>query len=378
MKKILFCTPTALTKALGAPKVVVELAEGLRELGWDCDVRGRYDLDAAPGQAALSDEAYIQHLRRFLLDHAGEYDVVDYDHYCLPFPRSDFALQTLFVARSVLLAHHFDVIPIPVGRSLKAGLKQMILGGCERAASRQRTQRAHSTVQEADLVNVCNEEDKAELVRCGIDREKIVVIPFGISRSRRPLFDAVSSAVPKEPVVAFVGTFDYRKGAREFPALVERIVNAVPNARFRLLGTAGMFQTKAAVLAHFPVTLRQKIEVIPRFAPEELPSLLASCSVGIFPSYIEGMPFGVLEMLAASVPVIAYDSPGPPMLLPTEYLTTRGDFPAMSSSVVALLTNLETLGTARTWARKQSRQFCWERIAQKTNDIYVEWSHKEK
>ena len=71
---------------------------------------------------------------------------------------------------------------------------------------------------------------------------------------------------------------------------------------------------------YFPKKLRGYIEVIPQFHPDELPILLSSCSLGIFPSYLEGFAFGVLEMLAAALPVIAYDTPGAPMMVPEQYL----------------------------------------------------------
>ena len=365
MKKILFCTPAPLTKSLGAAKVVVELAEEMQELGWECQLLSIKDLAAESGQS-LSES-----LRHYLREHAAEFDVVDYDHNYLPFPRTEFAPQTLFVARSVLLAHHFDVIPIPGSQRLRSRAKRLICGDWERRASRARTQQAHKTVQAADLVNVCNEDDKAELMRCGVSGDKIIVIPFGISRSRRPLFDAISSEVPSKPVVAFVGTFDYRKGAREFSGIVQEIVAAVPEVGFRLLGTAGLFQTVAEVLAHFSSSLRQRIEVIPRYKPEELPALLSACSAGIFPSHVEGMPFGVLEMLAASVPVIAYNSPGPPMMLPPEYLVTRGDARAMGGKVISLLTDAAKLRNARIWAQQRSHNFDWVEIARTTENVYV-------
>ena len=135
-----------------------------------------------------------------------------------------------------------------------------------------------------------------------------------------------------------------------------------------------MFQTSAEVLAHFPAALHPKIEVIPRYLPEELPSLLASCSVGVFPSYIEGMPFGVLEMLAASIPVIAYDSPGPPMMLPPEYLVPRGDVTTMASKTAKLLKDKLELSQARLWAKKQSQHFQWPEIAKTTSETYTKLS----
>ena len=90
-------------------------------------------------------------------------------------------------------------------------------------------------VIQSDLVNVANNDDRVELMRRGITAEKIIVVPFAIGRDRRSLFDAVPVNPPEEPRVAFVGTFDYRKGAHEFPEIVQRVVAAVPNVRFRLL-----------------------------------------------------------------------------------------------------------------------------------------------
>ena len=91
--RILFCTPAPLTKSLGAAKVVVELAEEMRELGWECDLVSIRDL---ADQSGLS---MCKSLRGYLLEHAANYDVVDYDHEYLPYPRSEFSPQPLFVAR---------------------------------------------------------------------------------------------------------------------------------------------------------------------------------------------------------------------------------------------------------------------------------------
>ena len=276
------------------------------------------------------------------------------------------------MARSVLLAHHLETIPIPTGRGVKAQLGVLLKGRSRAQARRERVCRAQVTVEQADLVNVSNDDDKAELMRRGIPAEKIVVVSYGISRVRRLLFDQVSSVPPSSPVVAFVGTFDYRKGAREFPQIVQAIVDAVPSVRFRLLGAKGLYKTEREVLRHFSPRMATKMEVVLKFQPEELPQLLSACSVGVFPSYIEGMPFGVLEMLAASVPVIAYDAPGPPMLLPVEHLVPRGDARAMSKKIVALLEDSLGLAAARCSAKRMSRQFDWTRAAQETHNVYAQ------
>jgi hypothetical protein len=196
--RLLVCSPVELSKKLGGPKVVVELVEELQELGWDCTLLGLPDIfpDYASYQGESYGYIYAERLRDHLRQHAAEYDVVDYDHGFLPYPRTEFPVSTLFVARSVLLGHHFEVISIPGGRDLRSRLWSILRGRREKIRRKRRSQRAHATVMEADLVNVPSDDDKAELVRCGAPAEKVIVIPFGISRSRRPLFDAVSSNPP--------------------------------------------------------------------------------------------------------------------------------------------------------------------------------------
>jgi glycosyltransferase involved in cell wall biosynthesis len=371
--RILLCSPNKLSPELGAPKVVVELAEALRELDWTCDLLGPDDLITdSPGSKKMPRD-YPERLRDYLRESAHKYDVVDYDHEHLPYSREEFSPRPLFVARSVLLVHHLESISIPYkARSFKARIGHVAKRPFRRAHIQDRVKAATQTIQEADLVNVSNHEDKAELTRRGVGREKIVVIPFGLSRSRRPLFEAVSSEPPEKPVVAFVGTFDFRKGGVEFPSIVQRICEEVPDVRFRLLGTKGMFRTSHDVLARFPRSMTQRIEVIPTFRPEQLPALLSSCSVGVFPSYMEGFPFSVLEMLAASLPVIAYDAPGSPMMLPPEYLVPRGNSGALSAKIINLLTQASRLRAARLWAKEQSRRFCWSDAAKITNDLYLQ------
>lgn len=369
--KILFLSPVSPSRELGASKVVVELAEEMQGLGWECDVRGIRDILPDEVKERTDRHSLSEGLRQFMREHAADYDVVDYDHPYLPFARENFSKQTLFVARSVMLAHHFESYPIPTAQNWRSHLGSLIKGRARRRHLKAWIDQATLSVQEADLINVCNSNEKSELVRRGIPKEKIVFIPFGISRTRRPLFDAVPSTPPERPIVAFVGTFDYRKGANEFPKIVSLVSAAVPEVSFRLFGTAGMFSNAEQVLAHFPRRLRHRIEVTPKFDADDLPSLLAPCSAGVFPSYIEGFPFGVLEMLAASLPVFAYDVPGPRETLPAEHLTPPGDAQSMGVKVADLLTDHTKLSAARHEAKKISQQYTWAEAAKTTHEIYT-------
>jgi len=250
------------------------------------------------------------------------------------------------------------------------------LGGFIKARSRmqergKRVCRAQVALETADLINVSNDDDKVELVSRALPSHKIVVIPYGVSRARQPLFAQVSSDPPGKPVVAFVGTFDYRKGAQEFPRIVRAVLSAIPEAQFRFLGSKGLFKTEAEIRSCFPKSVQKHLDFILTYVPDELPHHLSSCSVGVFPSYMEGFPFGVLEMMASSLPVIAYNAPGPPMMLPPRCLVERGDWQGLSRKVVSLLSDQKKLTEERVWAKQQAQNFSWKSAAETTASIYI-------
>jgi glycosyltransferase involved in cell wall biosynthesis len=144
-----------------------------------------------------------------------------------------------------------------------------------------------------------------------------------------------------------------------------------PAVRFSLLGT-NMSATRAPEL--FAPEDRPSIEIVERFASDELPRLLADKTVGILPSYLEGFPLGVLEQLAAAVPTVAYDVPGPREMLAqfeSGMLTRAGDAVAFAEQVCRVL----SLGAAEyadlaARCRAVAERFRWRDIARDTLAVY--------
>jgi glycosyltransferase involved in cell wall biosynthesis len=368
--KILFCSPTRLDRTLGAPKVIIELAEGLRHLGCSCDLIGPKDIINGLIDGRHDPVRFGAALREYLLRHAHEYDVVDYDHEYLPYERSEFPASCLMVARSVLLHYHFSEISIPHPRTPRSIASQLVRRILSKGQNQDNRHRADMTGKQADLFVTLNSQDKESLVRAGYEADRISVVGLGLHPERFAALGQANIEIPPGNRIAFVGTFDYRKGCLDLPKIADAVIRQISGARFRLIGTQGLFKTKEEVLSHFPARLRPRIEVIPRFLPEELPGMLADCAAGIFPSYIEGFGFGVLEMLAAGLPVVAYDAPGPPDILPAQYLTPRGDLAATAEALVQLLGDPNRLRQARIDARNIARNFTWARAARQTLDAY--------
>ena len=370
MNRILLCSPVPLDPRLGMGRHWLELADSFRKLGWEAQAVGPQEIVVGP--IRVTPETFPRVLRDFLLRTAADYDVVEYDHAYLPYPRSDFAPGPLFVARCMLLHHHFVTTPLPPAPGIQSWLRHSLNARRRRRRLTRLVAQTDATVRQADLTVVCNDRDAIALARNGADPERIAVLPVGMTAGRLRQFAAVPDDLPDRPVVGFVGTFDPRKGMCEFPDLVDRVVRQVPGVVFRLLGTAGLVRDADGVRRYFPRRLWPRLEIYPRYDPDELPGLLAGISVGVFPSRVEGSPYGVLEMLAAAVPVIAYDAPGPNVMLPPEYLVPVGSVGDLADRVCDLLTDPDRLREARLWARDRVASFDWERVAMDTARVYLD------
>jgi glycosyltransferase involved in cell wall biosynthesis len=349
----------------------MELAEMLDLQGWQCTLHSGADFGLSAVHTAAERSEYAARLGAFLHEHSAEYDIVDFDHESLPFPRSQFDPNTLMVARSVLLVQHLDRLNLPRSRGPRSLVGRIMRGRRRARELAERITRADRTIGGADLINVSNDHDRIELLRRGVPGQRIAVLPYGLTPQRRALFDALPTDRPRRSIVAFVGTFDYRKGARDFPTIVRLIAAAVPDVRFRLTCTGGMCPDEASVRAFFPADLRDRLEVFPTVEPSQLPRLLSDCAAGVFPSYYEGFGLGVLEMLSAGLPVFAYDAPGPPMMLDADHLVAPGNVRELAEKLVTLLRDRQQLERERTWAIDRARQFDWTRVAEQTRSVYM-------
>ena len=371
MKRILFCSQVPLDLWLGTTRHWNELADCFRGLGWEAHLVGPNEIAGGPARVTL--ETFPQVLRDFLRRAAAGYDVVEYDHAFLPYPRSEFPRGPLLVARCMLLHHHFLTTPLPPAPGIQSWLRHSLNARRRRRRLTRVVAQTDATVRQADLTVVCNDRDAIALARNGADPERIAVLPVGMTAGRLRQFATVPDGLPERPVIGFVGTFDPRKGMCEFPDIVDRVVRQVPGVIFRLLGTAGMVRDADGVRRYFPRRLWPRLDVYPRYDPNELPGLLAGVSIGVFPSRVEGSPYGVLEMLASSIPVIAFDAPGPNVMLTPEFLVPIGDSTRLASRVIDLFADPAGLQVARRWARDRALEFNWERIGEQTARAYEDW-----
>jgi glycosyltransferase involved in cell wall biosynthesis len=232
---------------------------------------------------------------------------------------------------------------------------------------------SEATYRLCDQIIVPNADEAAFLGdRLGLG-EKTAVIGLGIEQRR---LEELSAARPEGDTggraIAFIGTWNARKGSHDWPAIVAGVRRLVADAPFVFLGTHVPEEELRRALRLDAGSL----EVVPSYSSEQLGGLLANVRAGALPSYIEGFGIGVLEKMAAGIPTVCYDVPGPRETMgrvDRRLLVPAGDTQAFAERLVELLqldeASYQRLGMR---CREVAAEFSWRVLARRTLAVYHE------
>jgi glycosyltransferase involved in cell wall biosynthesis len=114
--------------------------------------------------------------------------------------------------------------------------------------------------------------------------------------------------VPRLPTqLAFVGTWNRRKGDDVILGAMAEVARARPDVTLVIAGTLG---TEADVRDRFSAEARGRVRVVPRLDDAALRRLYHESALLLVPSRLEGMPFTMLEAMACGSPALAADNSG--------------------------------------------------------------------
>ena len=357
---------------LGAARVWMELAEEWQRAG---HVVEKYCLtDAFPKESpssvvsTLRTALFPRRAAAFLRQNASRFDVVDCLIGTLPFPKKALGFNGLLVARSVGLYLLYDEFLRDAQRRWPEKSRGTFLGRIFHGTLEGRFRRnADRAITVCDLLNVPNEDERRALAAEPSVHAPAVVEPYGLSdRFRDALGRAATPATTRLQAkkICFIGVWSFRKGSRDWPQLMEAIWQKQPQTEFLLLGT--MFDEET-VRADLRVSQPERVTCLPKYAATELPALLADCTLALFPSYIEGFGLAVIEQLAAGLPTIAYDVPGPRQILPPDLLTPSGDTEKMAGRAAEILAlPLADYAELASACRALAGRYRWDEIAAAT------------
>lgn len=161
-------------------------------------------------------------------------------------------------------------------------------------------------------------EDLADYVSLDINypREKIVIVRNPIDpQVFTPVGPSALSSDGKRTVL-FVGRLEERKGIHYLVDAIPKVVAAVPNVRFVILGDdtkngEGQKSVKAELMRSVQASgVESSITWIDRVPLETLPSYYRSADVCVVPSVYDNSPYTCLEAMSCGKPVIGTSAGG--------------------------------------------------------------------
>jgi glycosyltransferase involved in cell wall biosynthesis len=318
---------------LGAARVWIELTKEWSRAGHTVEKFCLTDAYPEPpgsrAGSALRQVLFPRKAAKYVREIGHRFDVIDCLIGVLPFAKNSLHFPGLLVARSVGLFRLYDRFLRQSARLWPTRQEGRWFGHLFHRFIQWRARiDSERSIRTCDLLNLPNEDERRELAADQTLHVPAIVEPYGLSDE---FLDALATAAApaagrlQAQKVCFIGMWGPRKGSREWPQIMAAIWQRHPAAKFIFLGT--MFEERV-VRSDLHAPHDDRISCQPSFVEQDLPSLLADCAIGIFPSHIEGFGLALLEQLAAGLPTIAYDVPGPRQILQTQrarLLTEVGD-----------------------------------------------------
>lgn len=133
--------------------------------------------------------------------------------------------------------------------------------------------------------------------------------------------------------------------------------------------TADRFLDHASRIA--ALGLAGRVEWLGLVPVDEMPRVMASADVCVYPSLYEGFGFPPLESMASGTPVVASNASCLPEVLgDAALLVEPTDVKGFGEAVESVLSNIEVRARLVTAGREHVRDFTWERCAERTMDVY--------
>jgi glycosyltransferase involved in cell wall biosynthesis len=206
--------------------------------------------------------------------------------------------------------------------------------------------------EHADLLVAASSFARDTLIANGVAESKIRVNPYGVDLER---FHPAQQSANPSPQLRFlsVGGINPRKGV---PILLSAWKKLQPtDAELWLIGDVS--ENVRSLIPDLP-----GLKILGRKSRGELPHLLRSCDVFVFPSYFEGFGLVLLEAMASGLPIIATESTAAPDLIGDSgagKLIQSGDVDQLIDAMKYFIENRHELRQFAQHAGDRAEEFDW-------------------
>jgi len=216
-------------------------------------------------------------------------------------------------------------------------------------------------MEKADRIIAVSHFTKRVIVeKYGINPDKITVVHnavYPIEEGR------------KQEIVLFLGRITIQKGAEFFLKAAQKVKDFEPDAKFVVAGTGDMLPQ--LISQSIDMGISDRVIFTGRLTEEEVKHIYGISSVYVMPSVSE--PFGItaLEAISAGTPTIASKTAGFSEAFNNCLRVDFWDTDEMANKIISLLRYDPLHRTLAKEGKKEIDLFTWDRVADKTIDVYM-------
>jgi len=203
--------------------------------------------------------------------------------------------------------------------------------------------------------------------------KRVIVDKYGINPDKISVAHNAVYPIPeghKQEIVLFLGRLTIQKGAEFFLQAAQKVKDYEPDARFVVAGFGDMLPS--LITQAIDMGISDKVIFTGRLTEDEVKHIYGISSVYVMPSVSE--PFGItaLEAISAGTPTIASKTAGFSEAFKNCLRVDFWDTDEMANKIVSLLRYDPLHKTLSHEGKHEIDLFTWDRVAEKTIDIYNE------
>ncbi len=233
----------------------------------------------------------------------------------------------------------------------------------------------HTPLYHADMVGALTKWEREELVKFGIKKDKITVIPNGVDVEK---YSKGNTDFLKErygikgKVLLFVGQTIKRKGPEYFLKAIKILMKELPDIKGVFIGYS---RNQSVERLCKNLGIGKNVNFLGFLPEKDKINAYYSSDIFVFPTLYEGFGTIFLEAMACGLPIVTTDVAGNKQIVKNRengILVKPKSPEEIAKAVLEMLNNRPLLNKMKQNNKEKAKQYTWSNAAKKYLDVYEE------